>query len=717
MKYYHSLLLAVLCVALSGCNADREPALPGDGAFQATIEAQKSASRTSLSGTTVLWSAGDTIAVYRADILPDGLGVKFGLLAEDAGSAHGRFVSTEHPDWSAYTCNALFPASMDGGLDGKTLTVNLPEVQVYRKGSFGPSQSPAVAVNGCNGVMSFKNLCGVMAVKVTAAEAITEVRLTTLAEEALWGPATVSLDYTDAPSLVMAAPAFPEQKTVIMKVDENVSEGQVIDPGTTYNVNGSSFAGAAAESMTMYFVVPAGTLAQGFMVTVFTAEGKYMQKYAVASAANATARSVITEMPNVDFADQSEVEIRTDVMNKAFYKDLFLDAGIGLNDKFFVGVADKDHLNLTYEKFAGKTNNATIQAAQNEAFCSNANDENGVLLYPDGEPRYRMVYVNGGVSATHGVSLMAQGRDHFQQFVNNGGSYLGSCAGAYVASYGVIEAGITTTNSPMMSYNGYMGLWPGLCDNTGITDVYPDYTVPEDSPLLKYDNFGGDLRIDSIKQYNGPYFSRFDEVPGTEVLARFDYPAYRCHTHPSIISYKPSSWRGRVTITGGHPEQATEGEGLDLMIALMKYSLDGMGPAKVKAVLRNGEIRQMTKSTSDNDPDHAKVGDKQCHNFVFGLPEGAKNIRIRLEVKEDFNVSLRLAKGTFAFKEDAQYSVENGNLVKELTFDTLGKGTWYIGVQCEDTVVNDINSTYGLSYSGKLAALNGAPYTIQVSWE
>ena len=103
MKYYHSLFLAVLCVALSGCNADREPALPGDGAFQATIEAQKSASRTSLSGTTVLWSAGDTIAVYRADILPDGLGVKFGLLAEDAGSAHGRFVSTEHPDWRAYT--------------------------------------------------------------------------------------------------------------------------------------------------------------------------------------------------------------------------------------------------------------------------------------------------------------------------------------------------------------------------------------------------------------------------------------------------------------------------------------------------------------------------------------------------------------------------------------------------------------------------------------
>ena len=80
-------------------------------------------------------------------------------------------------------------------------------------------------------------------------------------------------------------------------------------------------------------------------------------------------------------------------------------------------------------------------------------------------------------------------------------------------------------------------------------------------------------------------------------------------------------------------------------------------------------------------------------------------------------MSLRLAKGTFAFAEDALYSVENSNLVKEISFDTLEAGTWYIGIQCEDTVTNDPESTYGISYSGKIAALNGAPYTIQVTWE
>ena len=201
------------------------------------------------------------------------------------------------------------------------------------------------------------------------------------------------------------------------------------------------------------------------------------------------------------------------------------------------------------------------------------------------------------------------------------------------------------------------------------------------------------------------------------MLARFDYPAYRCHGHPSIISYKPTPFCGRITLIGGHPEQYSAYEGAKLMDALTRYSLDSPGIAKVKGILRNGELREMTKSTSANDPAHAKVGDLQCHHFAFGLPAGARNIRVRLEVLDDFNVSLRMAKGTFAFTEDAQYRVENGDRVKELTFDTLEAGTWYIGVQCEDTVTNDPSSTYGISYSGKIAALNGAPYTIKVTWE
>ena len=697
----------VLCLLTAGCNPAEEPVSSTTG-FKASLEPHRSEVRTTLDNLHLLWSAGDTISVFKAAGHPAGdHGVPFGLDPADDGKDVGHFESALYGEYVHTSCYALYPAAMDGGLSGSVLTVNLPSEQIWCKGSFAPNACPAVARGAGDGVLAFRNLCGLLALTVTADESIAEVRLTTLGEEALWGTGTVDMTYGEKPVLTMAAPADPAQKTLTVRVDENAPAGTGISVGNPIGAAGGTLSGDAARDSVFYFVVPAGTLAQGFMITVIAAGHKFMQKYAAASPQNTTERSVCTRMPGFAFIDCSEVEIRTDVLNKAYYKDLLMDTGIALSD--YKTMPCTQRLGLTTETLYAPSNTSSNQTAQNRAFIGNANDENGILLYPDGEPRYKMMYVNGGLAANHGRSLMAEGREHFRTFVYNGGSYQGSCAGSFVATIGVIDS--------YHAHNGYLGIWPGYANNTTITDVYPDYTVPADSPLLNYDDFGGDFRIDSIMHWNGPYFAQYASVPGTEVLTRFDYPAYRFHTHPSIISYKPSPYSGRITLSGGHPEQYTTGEGVKLMDAMVRYSLDGRGIAKVKSVLRNGEVRRMTKSTSDGDPDHAKVGDRQCHNFVFALPDGARNIRVRLEVLADFNVSLRLAKGTFAFSGDADYAVENADPVKELSFATLEKGTWYIGVQCEDTVVNDPSSTNGISYSGKTAALNGAPYTIQVSWE
>ena len=67
----------------------------------------------------------------------------------------------------------------------------------------------------------------------------------------------------------------------------------------------------------------------------------------------------------------------------------------------------------------------------------NDNDANGVLLYPDGAPRFRMVFNRGGNSQTHGQSLGYEGRRRFYYFFNNGGSYSGVCAGAFLAATSV----------------------------------------------------------------------------------------------------------------------------------------------------------------------------------------------------------------------------------------------------------------------------------------
>lgn len=411
------------------------------------------------------------------------------------------------------------------------------------------------------------------------------------------------------------------------------------------------------------------------------------------------------------FQDDPSVEkIRKDIPNKAFYKDLFMDSGCNLSSYRTMPVVD--YLSLDYEYFyTERESGATSSeiALQTKAYCGSSDDLNGVFLYPDGEPRFKIIYVNGGQAANHGNTLGEEGRANFRKFVANGGCYIGSCAGAFLATAGLTDEGKPRSN--------YLGLWPGYADNISLIKYDVIYEIPDDSPILDYYDFGGDHRIMDMKHYNGPYFSQWDSVEDTEILAYNNAPGCQLDTYPAIIAYKADEFTGRIIPSGGHPEQFPDGERRDLMAALVRYAFDGQGVAKVKATLENGEARTMDKSTSDNMPEYTMIGDKQCHHFVFSLPEGAKNIKIRLESLKDCKLSLFLAKGTFAFREDAQYKVENNDSIKELSFATMPQnGLWYIGVQSEETVTHT-DGPNGYSYSGKTWLLNGAPYRISVSWE
>lgn len=398
-------------------------------------------------------------------------------------------------------------------------------------------------------------------------------------------------------------------------------------------------------------------------------------------------------------------EVRTDVQNKAFYKDLFMDTGIKMSSYRTMPVID--YLSLDYEYFFATATDDENQGLQNLAYCGSEDDANGVLLYPDGQPRFKIIYVNGGLASNHGCSLMAKGRNNYRQFVREGGSYIGSCAGAFLASYGLyVEAKVR---------RGYLGIWPGLSNNTGFTADY-SYDIPQDSPVLKYYDLGGDNFIEEIHHENGPFFSQWQTVEGTEVLTLNKAEGHPNDGQPGAIAYKENVFSGRVIPSGEHPEQVPDGEVRDLMAAYVRYALDGIGNAKAKAALNNGETVMMDKSTCDRDPQHTMIGDMQCHHFVFALPKDARNVHIRLESLKDCKLSLFLANGTFAFREDAQFKVENTESVKELVFDSLEAGLWYVGVQSEETVVCEFGE-HGYAYSGKTWLLNGAPYSICVSWE
>ena len=151
--------------------------------------------------------------------------------------------------------------------------------------------------------------------------------------------------------------------------------------------------------------------------------------------------------------------------------------------------------------------------------------------------------------------------------------------------------------------------------------------------------------------------------------------------------------------------------------AMLFYGFEGRGIARAKGILSNGEVYVADKDSRDNDPAHAKIGDGQCHHYLTAIPKTAKIIRFRLEYSGDYDIRLLVKKDSFAFEDVADYKDVSSSGVKEIKFDTLPSGTWYIGVY--NTSRPEVYSNkYGLcNYRGKTELLNGIAYSVSVTWE
>lgn len=410
-----------------------------------------------------------------------------------------------------------------------------------------------------------------------------------------------------------------------------------------------------------------------------------------------------------------------------YYKDVFMDSGIHMIDR--ADLPATRFLGLSMETFIAAPyypSELTIMDTiiQKELMCGNPWDENGILLYPDGEPRFRMIYMNGGLATRHGNSLTQKGRDNIRKFIENGGSYVGSCAGMFLASNGVYEEG--KEYAPNKSY---LSIWPGTTHHTELDDSYTSVRLSEDSPLLKYYDFGGDLMIDSLRHSNGgyAYYGEGGIIPeGTEPLLRFVYDTVSIdsktrHIHDQVCTwaYKKNEESGRVVITGSHPEGVTEGERLELMAAMMQYAMDGNGIEKIKGELVPGELREMKKSTADSDPLYTKIGDLQYHHFKVNVPANAKRLVISLkgyDKKDGFDLSLCAKAGEFAYHHNTDIKDVSQGCGKDLIIDAPQAGEWYISVRCENTVETR-NGRYGTEYVKGREVLNGVSYSIKVEFE
>ena len=394
------------------------------------------------------------------------------------------------------------------------------------------------------------------------------------------------------------------------------------------------------------------------------------------------------------------------VQNQAYYMDVFLDAGIGLDSMKSLPAAKYLNLSLQGIAFSYSKYSAEDMALQEAIISGDSMDSNGRLLYPDGQPRYRLLYVIGGDSIVHGSSLGETGLKNIRTFVENGGCFVGSCAGAFLASNGY---------DGHEDYAKYLSIWPGMMRHSGLRDTYTGMFIEENSPMLQYFDFGRDHYVDSVRHNFGGYAENTPE--GTEVLARYDTPSRKSvHQTPSVWAYKSSLQSGRVVLTGSHPEIVSVGERRDLTAAMLQYAMDGRGTTSLKGFLKNGVKREMIKTTEDNDPAFTRIGDLQVHHFVTYIPSDAKNIQVELTSSSSCDLVLRLGLDSYAFSDVAEYQSSVTGPNQRLYLTSIREGYCFISVQCLSTVTVQ-SADYGQEYHGNTEVLNGIPYTISISWE
>lgn len=394
------------------------------------------------------------------------------------------------------------------------------------------------------------------------------------------------------------------------------------------------------------------------------------------------------------------------VRNRSFYKDVFLDAGVAMTSRKTLAAAEYLGLSLEGISFPYSGASNKDRELQCEIVGGYYEDVNGRLLYPDGQPRYKMLFVNGGESTAHGKSLGEEGLESMRAFVRNGGSYVGTCAGAFLAAKGYDDI----SDCPY-----YLSIWPGVVQHTKLNKSVTGLYIEDASPLLRYYDFGGDMYVDSVRHNSGGYPLEFPD--GTEILARYKFPARKyLHKQPNIWAYKQFPQTGRVIMCGSHPEEVPDGERRDLTAAMMLYALDGVGVVSLKGFLKNGVARVMDKMTSDNIPAYTRIGDLQTHHFAVYFPSDVKNVRVEVNSTSDCDFALMMNRKTYAFPDSADYRAAVPGARQQLSFSTIQEGFWFIGVQCL-TTVTVTETDYGQAYSGKTEVLNGVPYQIMVSWD
>jgi len=143
-------------------------------------------------------------------------------------------------------------------------------------------------------------------------------------------------------------------------------------------------------------------------------------------------------------------------------------------------------------------------------------DDNALFLYPDREPRYRMMMVFGGDTTNAASAAGEEGQANVQSFYRHGGSYQGSCAGAWLAQQkhfntcpfpmsGAITGGGRICYKIPDGKTMLRRLWNGGTPNDPSNWYYEDWQVAPRSPVADmYPEYFADGRCFGPRMAGGP---------------------------------------------------------------------------------------------------------------------------------------------------------------------------------------------------------------------
>ncbi|MBP5535725.1 MAG: hypothetical protein J6X62_02935 [Bacteroidales bacterium] len=170
------LTLATL-VSMASCDKDNHKTVR---TFRATAERSKDDGKISLSGGSLLWSAGDSIRIY------DGGGNCANyLLLSGAGEVEGVFDYSSGDEIAESPYKAVYPARFFSG----SSQITLPNVQRTADGSL--REPPMYAVSD-DEELSFYNVCGVVRFRLTARSSVNLRSIALTTDVATNGTATLS---------------------------------------------------------------------------------------------------------------------------------------------------------------------------------------------------------------------------------------------------------------------------------------------------------------------------------------------------------------------------------------------------------------------------------------------------------------------------------------------------------------------------------------------